>query len=44
MQSASAINEAELRSVSRSVTNGVEWRHYLASKKITGLTQLVSIQ
>ena len=44
MQSAGAINDAELRAVSKSSTNGAEWRRFLVSKKVTGLTQVVAIE
>ena len=44
MQSATAINTAELRSVAAGCSNGAEWRHFFASEGLTGLTQVVSIQ
>ena len=44
MQSSSAINDAELRAVSKASTNGSEWRRFLIFKKVTGLTQVVAIE
>ena len=44
MQSASAINDAEFRSVARGCTNGTEWRQWFIKHGSSGLTQVVAAQ
>jgi hypothetical protein len=44
MQSASAINDAEFRSVARGCTNGTEWRQWFIKQGSSGLTQVVAAQ
>jgi hypothetical protein len=44
MQSASAINDAEFRSVARGCTNGAEWRQWFVKNGSSGLTQVVAAQ